>query len=138
MNKSNNVSFALAKKLNECGYHVYSELQYIMEPDCVNYKQAHMSLGECAFVELTKKINIIYVPSLDVALNWINKEQPQWRISVQWDNKFKGFHFIVQNIETGYEYVQPTAPEEKDEFAMYEWAIEHVLNRFDEEINDDD
>ena len=52
-----------------------------------------------------------------------------WNVSVLWDNELKGFYFVVQNIKTGYEYVQPTVPNEKNKFKLYECGFEHILNR---------
>jgi len=122
------VSLSLALKLNEHGYNKYSPEQYIKN-DAGEYHKTDLSFDECAYIEATSNINIIYAPSLDEAYNWLSDKDCAWNISVLWDNKLKGYYFIVQNIETGYEYVQPTVPEEKNNFKLYEYGIEHVLNR---------
>jgi len=124
------VSFSLAKKLNEHGYNKYSSLQYVKN-DAGKYDKTCISFNECAYIELTSNINIIYVPTLDDAYNWLFYKDHAWNVSVLWDNKFKGYYFIVQNIETGYEYVQPAVPGQKNKFELYEYGIEHVLNRLD-------
>lgn len=124
------VSFSLAKKLNERGYNKYSPMQYVKNVTG-EYDKVSLSFEECAYIEVTSNINIIYVPTLDEAYNWLYDKDSTWNISVLWDNKLKGYYFIVQNIETGYEYVQPTVPGQKNNFKLYECGIEHVLNRLD-------
>lgn len=122
------VSFSLAKKLNEHGYNKYSSKQYIMN-DTGEYEEQHISFEECAYIEMTQNTNIIYVPTLDEAYDFMFMKDSNWNVSVLWNNELKGFYFVVQNIDTGYEYVQPTVPGEKNNFKLYEYGIEHVLNK---------
>lgn len=129
MTTRDSVSLHLAKKLADCGYNKYAETQYVWSAKNNKYEELHKDLEWCAMAELAKGAKLIYAPSLDEAYRWLLEKDPSWNVSVLWDNKLKGYHFIVQNIKTGYEYVQPTAPGEMNVFRMYEWGIEHALNR---------
>ena len=122
------VSLSLALKLNEHCYSKYSSNQYIVN-DAIEYKELHMSLEECAYIELTNNINIIYVPTLSETYDFMFMNYSNWNVSVLWNNNLKGYYFVVQNIETGYEYIQPTIPGEKNIFKLYEYGFEHILNR---------
>lgn len=122
------VSLSLALKLNERGYNKYSSKKYIAN-DAGEYKEQHISFEECAYIEMTSNINIIYVPTLEETYDFIFMKDSNWNVSVLWDNELKGFYFVVQNIETGYEYIQPTVPNEKNKFKLYEYGFEHILNR---------
>ena len=125
------VSLSLALKLNAHGYNKYSPKQYVKN-NIGEYEERHISFEECAYIEITSNINIIYVPTLEETYDFMFMKDSNWNVAVLWDNKLKGFHFIVQNIKTGYEYSQPTAPGEMNVFRMYEWGMEHALNRFDQ------
>ena len=78
---------------------------------------------------MTININIIFAPKLDETYDFIFMKDSNWNVAVLWDDKLKGFYFVVQNIETGYEYVQPTVPGENNKFKLYECGFEHILNR---------
>lgn len=127
----NNVrtSITFAKELASHGYHVYSEFQYKYNVETGEYKECHFSLEQCALAELGMKYKFLYVPTIENAYRWIIKNDPNWNIAVLWDSKMKGYYFLVQNTETGYEYRQPTAPNETRRAMLYEWAMEHILNR---------
>lgn len=122
------VSLSLALKLNEHGYNKYSHKQYIANA-AGEYEERHISFEECAYIEMTSNINIIYVPTLEETYDFMFMKDSNWNVSVLWDNELKGFYFVVQNIETGYEYIQPTVPNEKNKFKLYECGFEHILNR---------
>ena len=124
------VSLHLAKLLHEKGYNKYSDEQYV-ELKTGELVHSNLSLEECAYVEMTTDKKFIYVPTLDEAYEWILSKDPNWMVSVLWNNEVKGYYFVVQNKETGYEYKQPPTPNENDTFKMYEWGIEHVLNRLE-------
>lgn len=132
MTTSDTISLHLAKKLAEHGYNKYADFQYVQVKNSEGYKLTNYDIEKCAMAELALGTKFLYAPTLDEAYNWILKQQPEWNVAVLWDNKLKGFHFMVQNIKTGYEYSQPTAPGEMNVFRMYEWGMEHVLNRFDQ------
>lgn len=130
MTTKDKVSLHLAKLLHEKGYDKYSNEQYIML-EGGQLGHCKLPLESCAYVEMTTDKKFIYVPTLDEAYDWILEQDSNWNISVLWNNTVKGYYFIVQNIETGYEYKQPPTPKENDTFKMYEWGIEHVLNRLE-------
>ena len=124
------VSLSLALKLNGHGYSKYSPKQYVKN-DAGEYEERHISFEECAYIEMTSNVNIIYVPTLEETYDFMFMKDSNWNVSVLWDNKLKGFYFVVQNIDTGYEYIQPTVPGEKNNFKLYECGFEHILNRLD-------
>lgn len=132
MTTKDKVSLHLAKLLHEKGYDKYSDEQYV-ELKTSELGYCKLSLESCAYVEMTTDTKFIYVPTLDEAYEWILEQDPSWNVSVLWNNTVRGYYFVVQNTETGYEYKQPSTPKENDTFKMYEWGIEHVLNRL--EIN---
>ena len=128
MTTKDKVSLHLAKLLHEKGYDKYSDEQYV---ELKNGELGHcnLSLEECVYVEMTTDKKFIYVPTLDEAYEWILSKNSNWIVSVLWNNEVKGYYFVVQNTETGYEYKQPPTPEENDKNEMFEWGLEHVLNR---------
>ena len=127
----NNVrtSIAFAKELASHGYHIYSDIQYKYNVDTGEYKECHYTFEQCALCELGMNYTFLYVPTIENAYRWIIKNDPNWNIAVLWDANMKGYYFLVQNTETGYEYRQPTVPNETRREMLYEWAMEHVLNR---------
>lgn len=127
------ISLHLAQILHKMGYNKYSPEQYVTLDDN-KLGHCNLTLENCAFIELTTNHKFIYVPTIYETINWINSVEPGWNVSVLWDKTLKGYHFIVQNINTGYEYIQPTTPDENNRIKMYEWGIEHILNRIN--IND--
>jgi len=134
MTTKDKVSLHLAKLLHEKGYDKYSDEQYVeLKTGELGHWLGHCKfpLEICAYVETTTDKKFIYVPTLDEAYEWILSKDPNWIVSVLWNNEVKGYYFVVQNTETGYEYRQPPTPEENDTFKMYEWGMEHVLNRLE-------
>lgn len=129
MTTQDTVSLHLAKKLAECGYRKYADTQYVFSKDNGKYEKLHYDIEKCAMAELAFGTKFIYAPTLDAAYEWLLKQDPHWNVAVLWHNELKGFYFVVQNTATGYEYKQPTAPGEMNVFRMYEWGIEHALNR---------
>lgn len=122
-------SLAFAKELAKHGYHVYSDIQYKYDIDTKEYKECHYTLEQCAYYELCMNDTFVYVPTIEKAYRWIIKKDPNWNIAILWNSNMKGYYFIVQNIETGYEYIQPAIPNETNREMLYEWAMEHILNR---------
>ena len=127
-------SLAFAKELAKHGYHVYSDIQYKYDIYTKEYKECHYTLEQCAYYELCMNdtfvyVPIVYVPTIEHAYRWIIKKDPNWNIAILWNSNMKGYYFIVQNIETGYEYIQPAIPNETNREMLYEWAMEHILNR---------
>ena len=132
MTTQDSVSLHLAKKLADCGYNKYAETQYVWSAKDNKYKKIHKDIEWCAMAELAEGAKILYAPSLDKAYEWLLKQDPNWNVAVLWHKEMKGFYFVVQNIETGYEYKQLPTPNELNVFKMYEWGIEHVINRLNE------
>ena len=112
---------------NSIGYRIYSDLQLLIDDDGIH--ETKFSLEDCALYEVTTNKKFIYVPTYNDVLCWILQQDENWVLCVRWNNKLRGFYFSVQNRETGYEYDQPTAPGETNLFKLYEWGLEHIVNR---------
>jgi len=130
MNFNAYIDNTFAKLLYTKGYHKYSKKQYIIYDDKTSVEDCHFNIGECAVFELsTPNMTIIYVPTILELTEWIYKHEPEWNISVLWDNNLKGYYFYVQNIKTDYEYKQPCSPKNDNKETTYEWGLEHVIRR---------
>ena len=130
LNFNSYVPIEFASYLMNNGYDRYSNKQlYRRYPD-EPLRETHMGLELCALADLRDNTHtLIYIPTFADVLNWLSSKDDGWVISVMYDMKHHGFYYIVQNINTGYEYCQPCIPDAKIE-DMYEWAIEHIVNRF--------
>ena len=124
------VDYKFAELLHNKGYHKYSKKQHIIYNDEREAEDSQFNIDECALLELTKEdMTIIYIPTLLELVEWISKREPEWNVSVLWDNEMKGYCFFVQNIATGYEYKQPCSPDNTNKELTYEWGLEHVIRR---------
>lgn len=127
---SNYISFNLADKFKKHGYHQYSKKQWIRKPSEDYHHESFLSLEHCALVELVNDdIDIVYNPSLAEAIDWLHKQDPMYNLSVLWNNDNNCYYFVVQNINSGYEYKQPVMSDNTDLQMTYEWGLEHILNR---------
>lgn len=124
------ISFHLAEILSKHGYKKYSPVQYSKRDN--GYFVLKLTFDECALIETSGKIELIYAPTINETFEWLSKNYPEWNVCVIWDTNVKGYYFSVQNIETNYDYRMPTSPGEMDKNKMFEWGIEHVLNRLDD------